>query len=88
MRMVALGVLAASLALIVMIVFKRKLGWRWLTVFGAHVALAGIALYGINYMQWLGEWHVPINPVTMGTVAILGVPGIALLLGLKMTLYM
>ncbi|WP_226000743.1 pro-sigmaK processing inhibitor BofA family protein [Paenibacillus sp. BJ-4] len=80
-------VLIACMVVLAYLIFKKKLGIGWLTVFGAHMALAAIALYVINYSGWITQVYIPINPVTMGTVTILGLPGIALLLGLKMILF-
>lgn len=66
---------------------KKRLGIGWLVVFGAHMGLAAIALYVINYSGWITQVYIPINPVTMGAVTILGLPGIVLLLGLKIVLF-
>ena len=80
-------VLIACAVLLTYLILKRNLGIGWLAVFGAHMALAAIALYVINYSGWITQVYIPINPVTMGTVTILGLPGIVLLLGLKMILF-
>ncbi|MDQ0496071.1 MULTISPECIES: pro-sigmaK processing inhibitor BofA family protein [Paenibacillus] len=80
-------VLIVCVVVLAYLIFKKNLGISWLTVFGAHMALAAIALYVINYSGWITQVYIPINPVTMGTVTILGLPGIALLLGLKMILF-
>ncbi|TKH45416.1 pro-sigmaK processing inhibitor BofA [Paenibacillus terrae] len=80
-------VLIACVVVLSYLILKKRLGIGWLTVFGAHMALAAIALYVINYSGWITQVYIPINPVTMGAVTVLGMPGIALLLGLKVILF-
>lgn len=86
MRVAALGVLVISAALLVVIVFRKNLGWGWLSLLGTHLILAAVALYLINFSGFLEGMYIPINPATIGTVTLLGLPGVLLLLGLKFTL--
>ncbi|WP_311081025.1 pro-sigmaK processing inhibitor BofA family protein [Paenibacillus polymyxa] len=80
-------VLIACVGMLLFLILKKRLGVGWLAVFGAHMGLAAIALYVINYSGWITQVYIPINPVTMGAVTILGMPGIVLLLGLKIILF-
>ncbi|KAF6569178.1 pro-sigmaK processing inhibitor BofA family protein [Paenibacillus sp. SEL3] len=80
-------VLIACVGMLLFLIIKKRLGIGWLVVFGAHMGLAAIALYVINYSGWITQVYIPINPVTMGAVTILGLPGIVLLLGLKIILF-
>ncbi|MDY7993760.1 pro-sigmaK processing inhibitor BofA family protein [Paenibacillus polymyxa] len=80
-------VLIACVGMLLFLILKKRLGISWLVVFGAHMGLAAIALYIINYSGWITQVYIPINPVTMGAVTILGLPGIVLLLGLKIVLF-
>ncbi|AJW69094.1 MULTISPECIES: pro-sigmaK processing inhibitor BofA family protein [Paenibacillus] len=80
-------VLIACVGMLLFLILKKRLGIGWLVVFGAHMGLAAIALYVINYSGWITQVYIPINPVTMGAVTILGLPGIVLLLGLKIVLF-
>ncbi|GAB6928111.1 hypothetical protein JCM10914A_20940 [Paenibacillus sp. JCM 10914] len=86
MKLIVMGVLCISLMLLVYVVFRRKLGFGWLTVFGAHLALSALAIYVVNYTGIAAETYIPLNPMTIGTVMVLGLPGVALLVGLKITL--
>lgn len=86
MKLIVAGVLCVSLLLLVLIVFKKKLGFGWLTVFGSHLALSALAIYVLNFSGLSAETYIPLNPMTVGTVMVLGLPGVALLLGLKITL--
>ncbi|OZB90016.1 pro-sigmaK processing inhibitor BofA family protein [Paenibacillus sp. XY044] len=85
-KMLIWGVLGVSLFLLLFIVFKKKLGFGWLTMFGAHLVLAALGLYLVNYSGLLSEVYIPLNPATIGTVTVLGLPGVAMLYGLKITL--
>ncbi|MEK3899857.1 MULTISPECIES: pro-sigmaK processing inhibitor BofA family protein [unclassified Paenibacillus] len=87
LRTVAMGVLIISAALLVLIVFRKRLGWAWLSVFGTHLILAALGIYIINFSGVVSDLHIPLNPTTIGAVTILGLPGVALLLGLKLTLF-
>ncbi|APB73135.1 pro-sigmaK processing inhibitor BofA [Paenibacillus polymyxa] len=80
-------VLIACVGMLLFLILKKRLGIGWFVVFGAHMGLAAIALYVINYSGWITQVYIPINPVTMGAVTILGLPGIVLLLGLKIVLF-
>lgn len=86
MKLIVAGVLCVSLLLLIIIIFKKRLGLGWLTVFGSHLALSAIAIYIINYSGLLADTYIPLNPMTIGAVMVLGLPGVALLLGLKITL--
>lgn len=85
MRWVMLSVLIVSLILIIYIWVTRKLGTAWLTRFGLHITLAALGLYIVNFSGLVTNLYIPLNPVTISTVAVLGLPGVGLLLGLKFT---
>lgn len=85
-KLIVMGVLCVSLLLLLFIVFKKKIGFGWLTVFGVHLVLAALGLYLVNFSGLMTEVYIPLNPATIGTVTVLGLPGVALLYGLKITL--
>ncbi|WP_274648523.1 pro-sigmaK processing inhibitor BofA family protein [Paenibacillus humicola] len=87
MKTVWIAVLATSLLLLVTIVVRSKLSWAWLSRFALHLVAAALALYLLNYSGVVSGFEVPLNPATIGTVVLLGLPGIMLVLGLKMTLF-
>ncbi|WP_340020735.1 pro-sigmaK processing inhibitor BofA family protein [Paenibacillus sp. FSL K6-1096] len=87
LRLLAIAVLIVSGVLLLLTVFRHKLGWAWLSVFGTHLILAALAIYIVNFSGVVTNLHVPLNPATIGTVTILGLPGVLLLLGLKLTLF-
>ncbi|KGE19868.1 pro-sigmaK processing inhibitor BofA family protein [Paenibacillus wynnii] len=87
MKLAAMAVLIISAALLIFIVMKKKLGWGWISLFGTHLVLAALALYVVNFSGLISGVYVPLNPVTIGTVTILGLPGVIMLLGLKISLF-
>ncbi|WP_342563775.1 pro-sigmaK processing inhibitor BofA family protein [Paenibacillus sp. FSL R7-0345] len=87
MRTIALAVLIGSAILLGLIVFRKKLGLAWLTVFGTHLVLAALGIYVVNFSGLLTEVYIPLNPATIGAVTVLGLPGVLMLLGLKITLF-
>ena len=80
---VMLAVSATSLGLLIV---RQKAPKGWLTSFGIHLVMSAMALYALNFSGWITGWYVPLNPVTIGTVAVLGLPGIGLVLGLQTVL--
>lgn len=86
MKLVLVGVLVVSLILLLYILFVKKLGFAWLTRLGFHVVLAALGIYLVNFSGLFTEVYIALNPVTMSTALVLGLPGVALLVGLKMTI--
>ncbi|WP_440115240.1 pro-sigmaK processing inhibitor BofA family protein [Paenibacillus sp. QZ-Y1] len=88
MKSLILGsILVVSLVGLVIVVFRKRLGLSFFTSFGIHLVLAAIGIYIVNYSGWITGTYIPLNPVTIGTVSVLGLPGVGLLLGLKISLF-
>ncbi|XMB26870.1 pro-sigmaK processing inhibitor BofA family protein [Paenibacillus sp. BR2-3] len=87
MKAAAMGVLIVSAILLIFIVIRKRLGWGWITLFGTHLVLAAVGLYLVNFSGLVSGVYIPLNPVTIGTVTLLGLPGVVMLLGLKITLF-
>lgn len=86
MKTILTVILIASLFMLLYIWITRKLGFAWLTRLGLHIALAALGIYIVNFSGLLTEVYIPLNPITIGTVLILGLPGVVLLLGLKLSM--
>lgn len=86
MKILLTGILVLSLISLLYIVISKKIGFAWLTRLGLHVVLAALGIYVVNFSGLLTEAYIPLNPVTMGTVLLLGLPGVGLLVGLKLTM--
>ncbi|XID92112.1 pro-sigmaK processing inhibitor BofA family protein [Paenibacillaceae bacterium WGS1546] len=68
------------------VLLKRSAPKGWLMRFCMHFIVAAMAIYALNFSGWVAGWYVPLNPFTIGLVSLLGLPGIALVLGLQWTL--
>ena len=86
MKMFWLALLIASTTSLGIVLLRKQAPKGWLTRFGIHLVVSAMALYALNFSGWITGWYVPLNPVTIGTVAVLGLPGIGLVLGLQSTL--
>jgi inhibitor of the pro-sigma K processing machinery len=85
MKMVWTTMLIGSSALLIWILIRNRMSLGWLKGFALHLIAAAAVLYVLNYSGWIADMYIPLNPITVGTVFVLGVPGIALLTGLQMT---
>ncbi|MGV2794862.1 pro-sigmaK processing inhibitor BofA [Clostridium perfringens] len=86
MKIALTGILIVSLISLLYITISRRLGFAWLTRLGLHVVLAALGLYLVNFSGIATEAYIPLNPVTVTTVLVLGLPRVGLLLGLKLTM--
>ncbi|MFC5529093.1 pro-sigmaK processing inhibitor BofA family protein [Cohnella yongneupensis] len=78
-----LVLLIASATSLGLLLLRKQAPKGSLTRFGIHLVVSAMALYALNFSGWVTGWYVPLNPVTIGTVAVLGLPGIGLVLGLQ-----
>ncbi|WP_028560266.1 pro-sigmaK processing inhibitor BofA family protein [Paenibacillus pinihumi] len=83
MKSVWLTLLIGSLALLVLVFIKSKLSWLTVKRFFLHLVAAALLLYVLNFSGWISGFHIPLNPMTIAAVVILGVPGILLILALQ-----
>ncbi|WP_219834911.1 pro-sigmaK processing inhibitor BofA family protein [Paenibacillus sp. R14(2021)] len=79
--------LIVSSLLLIVVAFRNRLTFQWVKRFTLHLIAAAAVLYLLNYSGLISGYEVPMNPTTIGTVVLLGVPGIALVLGLQTTLF-
>ncbi len=83
MKAVWLSMFIASSVLLAAVLLRNKLSWGWLRGFALHLVLAAGLLYLLNYSELVPGIYIPLNPITIGTVLTLGVPGVALIVGLQ-----
>ena len=83
MKAVWLSMFIASSILLIAVILRNKLSWGWLRGFALHLILAAGLLYLLNYSELVPGIYIPLNPITIGTVLTLGVPGVALIVGLQ-----
>jgi inhibitor of the pro-sigma K processing machinery len=75
--------LAVSAGALLVLLIRRRAARDGLLRFAAHWIAAATAIYLLNFSGWISAWHIPLNPLTIGLVALLGIPGIALVYGLQ-----
>lgn len=83
MKTIWLTMLAGSLALLLLIWIRSRLSWLTFQRFLLHLVAAALLLYVLNFSGWVSGFHIPLNPLTVAVVVILGVPGILLILALQ-----
>ncbi|MEV5026332.1 pro-sigmaK processing inhibitor BofA family protein [Paenibacillus sp. LPE1-1-1.1] len=83
MKVVWLTVLIVSSVLLAAVLFRSKLSWGLLRSFALHLVLAAGLLYLLNYSGLVPGMYIPLNPLTIGTVLALGVPGVGLIIGVQ-----
>ncbi|MDQ0918151.1 inhibitor of the pro-sigma K processing machinery [Paenibacillus sp. V4I5] len=86
LKYVIWGVLIFSSLMLVFLIFRSRGGARVLSALGLNVVVAAFLLYTLNLLSTYTQFELPINTVTLGTVTVLGIPGVLLLVGLKLTL--
>ncbi|UHA75231.1 pro-sigmaK processing inhibitor BofA family protein [Paenibacillus sp. 481] len=75
----------SALGLLVLL-FRDRIARRGVINFALHGIVAFVLLYIVNVTGWLDGIYIPTNPITLTTVGVLGVPGLASLVFLKMYL--
>lgn len=83
MNNILLVVLVFSSVALLAIIVRHRLSWSWAKSFTLHLVCACAVLYLLNYSGLISDIKIPINPATISTVVVLGVPGIALIVGLQ-----
>ncbi|WP_091173998.1 pro-sigmaK processing inhibitor BofA family protein [Paenibacillus sp. 1_12] len=78
------GILSISVILLMIILFRYRQAFQWLGYLCFNVALAAFLLYIVNLLEAYTQLEVPINPLTVGTISVLGIPGLVMLIALKL----
>ncbi|MFF2890199.1 pro-sigmaK processing inhibitor BofA family protein [Paenibacillus sp. NPDC057967] len=84
MKIVWLSMLIVSSLLLVGILLRNKLSWGWLKGFALHVVIAAGLLYIVNELAIVEGLHIPLNPITISTAVVLGVPGVLMMAGVQL----
>jgi len=79
-----LWIFLGSLSALAFIALRNRIGWGWIGKTTVHLIIAMILLYFVGLAEPYTNLHLPMNAVTITTVAILGIPGLAMLAGLKL----
>lgn len=79
--------LCGSALLLILVLVRNRSSRRWLGYLALNVTLALFLLYFMNLIGANIGLAIPINVITVSTIGILGVPGVLLLIALKLTLF-
>ncbi|AEI46121.1 pro-sigmaK processing inhibitor BofA family protein [Paenibacillus mucilaginosus] len=66
------------------VLLRNRFAFQWLGRICLHLAFASILLYILNLFSGYTHIELPLNAVTVGTVSVLGLPGLAALAALKL----
>ncbi len=86
MNNVMWGLMIISIGTLLVMVIKKRSSGRLVGYAIIHALVAAIVLYIMNTTQMLGDITIPINPVSVMVMAVLGLPGLILLIALKVSL--
>jgi len=78
------GVLIVSGLLLIYTLFRQRNAFQWIGYVCLQVAFAAFLLYIVNLFGPYTRIEVPLNAATVGTVSVLGVPGLLMLIALKL----
>jgi inhibitor of the pro-sigma K processing machinery len=74
-----------SAILLAVLVLRNKHARNWVAYAMLHVVVAAFLLYFLNLLSVYTGFRIPINLPTVTSVVVLGVPGLLMLVGLKLT---
>ncbi|GGA15920.1 hypothetical protein GCM10008018_70770 [Paenibacillus marchantiophytorum] len=86
LKFILWGLLLFSSLMLLLIVFRNRSAGKLLSALGLNVVIAAFLLYVLNLLSTYTHVELPINTATLGTVTVLGIPGVLLLAGLKLAL--
>ena len=81
------ALLIVSSALLVTLLLRNQFARQWFGYLALHIVFAAVALFFVNLFGERIQLHIPINIATVATIGILGIPGILLLIALKLLLF-
>jgi len=87
MHYIPWAILIVSSLLLCITLVRNRLSRRWLGYLGLNVVLAAFLLYLINLAGAQVNLHIPINIPTVTAVGVFGIPGVLLLVALKLILF-
>jgi inhibitor of the pro-sigma K processing machinery len=84
MNMVWMVLLALSAILLAIVLLRAKGAVHALGYIALNIVIAAFLLYFINLLEGYSHFRIPINPTTVLTVGILGIPGLMLLVAVRL----
>lgn len=78
------GILIGSVVILALVLARNPQVFQSLGYVCLHVALGIFLLYLLNLFSPYTRLELPLNAVTVGTVSVLGLPGLMMLVALKL----
>lgn len=76
------GVLLTSMVILIILMFRNKMVLRWTGYALLNMSLAAVSLYVINSFSVFGDLTIPLSAINIALIAVLGIPGVALVAAL------
>lgn len=83
MNSIWLWVLAGSIIVLALMLIRSKSSSRWFSMIVLNVVIASVVFYLMHGLDVPDMFRVPINYATLGIVILLGLPGLAMMVGVK-----
>ncbi|OXM14713.1 pro-sigmaK processing inhibitor BofA family protein [Paenibacillus herberti] len=83
MKWIWLSMLSLSSILLVITLVRSRMSWSWFSRFALHLTAAAVGIYLLNGTGLLPGSEIPLNPATISTAVVLGLPGVAVLAGIQ-----
>jgi inhibitor of the pro-sigma K processing machinery len=86
LKTIWLWMFIGSVAGLVLLLLRRtRIGWvGWVSRIAVNLVVAGVLMYLVGLAEPYTHLHLPVNAATAAAVTLLGVPGLAMLAGLKL----
>ncbi len=85
--MIWLIIFVVSLVALTFTLLRTKIKFRYFTYMLLNIAVAAVLLYIVNIIGESYQFHLAVNLVTVLTVGILGMPGLLMLIGIKLAFF-
>ncbi|MDF2670518.1 MAG: pro-sigmaK processing inhibitor BofA [Paenibacillus sp.] len=85
MNLIVTILFLVSAVMLVALLLRNRHARSWLAYAMLHVVVAAFLLYFLNLLSAYTGFRIPINLPTVTSVVVLGVPGVLMLVGLKLT---
>jgi inhibitor of the pro-sigma K processing machinery len=76
--------LGSITGLLIVLLGRSRMGWGLVSRLAVNLVVAGVLLYLVSLAEPYTHLHLPLNAATVAAVTLLGVPGLAMLAGLKL----
>lgn len=79
------GLFLVSASALALLLLRNRYAVSWLVTVGLHLVAAAVLLYAVNWGGSYFDFHIPVNVSTIAAIGILGIPGLMLLVALKVS---